>query len=103
MIICYNPLMALGDLVKIFVPTAVAFFLGLFFTPIATHFFYKYKMWKRHSRSMGKVNDFSSIHNEADELKTPRVGGIIIWISVCLTTLLFYILANLFPEDIFTP
>ncbi len=87
------------DLVKIFVPTAVAFFLGLFLTPIATHFFYKYKMWKRYGRSATvTATDFSKIHNEADELKTPRVGGIIIWVSVLFTVLVFYLASILFPS-----
>ena len=79
------------DLVKIFVPTALAFFFGLFLTPIATHFFYKYKMWKKYSRSEGvTVSDFKKIHNENAELHTPRVGGMIIWLSVCVTTIIFY-------------
>src|SRR3989344_5612275 len=83
------------DLVKIFIPTTTAFFLGLLFTPIATHFFYKYKMWKKYSRSQSLSKEFSDIHNEKDELRTPRVGGMIIWISIFTTTLIFY-LASVF-------
>src|SRR3990167_2786910 len=86
------------NLVKIFMPTAVAFFLGLFFTPFATHFFYKYKMWKKYSRSIGATNsDFQKINNEKEELKTPRVGGIIILISVLTTVLIFYLVSIFFP------
>jgi len=87
------------DLVKIFVPTTLAFFLGLFLTPFATHFFYKYKMWKKFSRSIELIPDFKKIHNEEAELRTPRVGGIIIWLSVLLTTLIFYAIAHLFPTE----
>ena len=84
--------------VKIFVPTAFAFFLALLFTPIATHFFYKYKMWKKYSRSTNtSTSGFHKIHNEKEELKTPRVGGIIIWVSALLTTLVFYLTSILFP------
>ncbi|MFA5791613.1 MAG: hypothetical protein WC884_01080 [Candidatus Paceibacterota bacterium] len=87
------------DLVKIFLPTTVAFFLGIFLTPIATHFFYKYKMWKKYSRSSDiDTSDFTKIHNEEEELKTPRVGGIIIWFSILLTTLIFYLSSILFPS-----
>lgn len=90
------------DLVKISIPTAFAFFLGLFLTPFATHFFYKYKMWKKYSRNANTIiADFHKIHNEEDELKTPRVGGMIIWISVLLTTLIFYFVSIYFPS-IFT-
>ncbi|OGI63479.1 hypothetical protein A2914_01560 [Candidatus Nomurabacteria bacterium RIFCSPLOWO2_01_FULL_41_21] len=87
------------DLIKIFVPTTLAFFLGLTLTPIATHFFYKYKMWKRYSRSGNDAAvDFQKIHNEEQELKTPRVGGIIIWVSVLLVIALFYFISVLFPS-----
>jgi phospho-N-acetylmuramoyl-pentapeptide-transferase len=86
------------NIVKIFIPTAFAFFLGLFLTPIATHFFYKYKMWKRYSRSTATTSDFSKIHNGNDELKTPRVGGIIIWVSALLTVLIFFLASVLYPS-----
>ena len=87
------------NLIKIFAPMTVAFFLGLLLTPIATHFFYKYKMWKKYSRNIGtSASDFPRIHNEKEELKTPRVGGIIIWISVLWTALIFYLASILFPS-----
>lgn len=87
------------NLVKIFLPTALAFFLGLALTPFATHFFYKYKMWKKHSRRNGTTApDFSKVHNEGGELNTPRVGGIIIWFSALLITSIFYLIAILFPS-----
>src|SRR3989344_6330677 len=96
--LCYNPIMLL-DLVKIFIPTTVAFFLGLFLTPIATHFFYKYKMWKKYSRNGNAIaSDFRKIHNEQEELRTPRVVGIIIWFSALFTTFLFYLVSILFPS-----
>ncbi len=86
------------NLIKIFVPTTVAFFLGIFLTPIATHFFYKYKMWKKYSRSGAVSNsDFQKINNAKEELKTPRVGGIIIWVSVFMTALIFYLI-SIFTE-----
>ncbi|MEK7219250.1 MAG: hypothetical protein AAB687_01080 [Patescibacteria group bacterium] len=56
-------------------------------------------MWKRYSRNMGTTaTDFSKIHNEQEELRTPRVGGIIIWFSVLATTLIFYLSSILFPS-----
>lgn len=87
------------NLVKIFLPTAFAFFLGLFLTPFAAHFFYKYKMWKRYSRSIDTaVSGFHKIHNEKEELKTPRVGGVIIWVSALFTALIFYLMSILFSS-----
>lgn len=90
------------NLLKIIVPSTLAFIVGLILTPFATHFFYKYKMWKRYSRiSNGIATDFQKIHNEKDELKTPRVGGIIIWLSVVLVVFLYYLASFIFPSSIF--
>ena len=90
----------LVNLLKIFIPTVLSFIIGLAITPIATHFFYKYKMWKRISRSDTVNNsEFQKIHNEAEELKTPRVGGIIIWVSVLFTTLIFYLISIILPHS----
>ena len=88
------------SLIKIFLPTTIAFFLGIFLTPIATHFFYKYKMWKKYSRASGTAtSDFQKIHNEQEELRTPRVGGVIIWVSVLTTSLIFFLVSILIPSE----
>ncbi len=88
------------DLVKIFIPTTFAFFLGLLLTPLATHFFYKYKMWKKYSRNTyTEASDFRRIHNEQEELNTPRPGGIIIWGSALITTGVFFLISIFFPSD----
>ena len=56
-------------------------------------------MWKKHSRSIEcPTPDFTKIHNEEEELHTPRVGGVIIWVTVLLTTLVFYFAAQVFPS-----
>lgn len=90
------------DFVKIFAPTILAFFVGLAITPFATHFFYKHKMWKKYCRDEAcKGEEFKKIHNSFEEMKTPRVGGSIIWLSVILVTFIFYFISVLFPS-IFT-
>ena len=92
--------MIITNYVKIFLPATIAFFLGILITPLATHFFYKYKMWKKYSRSESTNPEFQKIHNEKEELKTPRVGGIIIWVSVVLTTLAFFVFSLFFKSNI---
>lgn len=87
------------NLIKIFLPMVVALLIGLFITPTATRFFYKYKMWKKYSRNGATFSEFQKIHNENEELKTPRVGGIIIWSSILFSTLIFYLISILFPSD----
>ena len=90
------------NLVKIFLPTVVAFLIGFFVTPFMTHFFYKYKMWKKYSRNeaVNNVLEFQKIHNQEEELRTTRVGGVIIWVSIFLSTLIFYLISVLFPSII---
>lgn len=78
--------------IKILLPAAVSFITGILLTPIATHYFYKYKLWRRTSRNeSGTTADFQKI-NDGAELKTPRVGGMIVWLSVVITIFIFGIL-----------
>ncbi|MEK7588314.1 MAG: hypothetical protein AAB438_00670, partial [Patescibacteria group bacterium] len=93
----------LFSLVKIFVPTAVAFFSGIVITPLATHFFFKYKMWKKKARTENTSSeDFKNVHEAKakNEVSVPCVGGIIVFFSVLTTTLLFAILPYFFEGQI---
>ena len=93
------------NILKVFGLSSFAFFLGILLTPILTHYFYKYKMWKRHSRS-DETNpvslDFRNIHQQrvAEELNTPRVGGILIWLSTLLVCFLAWLSFIIFPSDL---
>lgn len=93
------------DVVKIFFPALAAFMIGVALTPLLTNFLYRHKMWKKTSVKKtidGKEATISSrLHND-EERKTPRMGGVVIWGSVTLTIILFFILSYLFPESIFS-
>ncbi len=89
------------DLLKVFTPTAFTFFVGMLITPLATYYFYKHKMWKKKVRSKDVASeDFQKIHaqKENNETSVPCVGGIIIWVSVIISVVFFYILSQVFPE-----
>lgn len=92
------------DVVKIFVTTSAAFFVGMAITPFLTSFLYRHKMWKKSSVKLamdgGTATITSMLHND-EERKTPRMGGVVIWGSVFITIFLFSILASIFPETIF--
>ncbi len=88
------------DVVKIFLPAALAFFIGLAITPVLTNLFYKYKMWKRYSRAETTIEEFQKIHLSKKEATTPRPGGSIIWLSVLITMMIFVVLAWLFPSEL---
>ena len=90
------------DILKIIGPTVLTFFIGLFITPFFARYFYKYKMWKKSPRIESDTSEaFNDIHNTAHEVSTPRLGGMIIWLSVFLTVALIYVLSILFPAGLF--
>ncbi len=93
------------DVIKIFLPTAVAFFIGITLAPVLTDFLYRHKMWKKTSvkRTIdGREATISNrLHND-EVRKIPRMGGVVIWGSVLITILLFWALAFLFPDSIFS-
>lgn len=94
--------MVITDLVKIFMPATIAFFVGIAMTPLLTHYLYKYKMWKKKAGKMsmdGKDTPlFNALHKDK-EIGTPRMGGIIIWVSVLLTIFIIYLLSIFFPTE----
>lgn len=90
------------NVLKVVVPSILTFFLGILITPFFTNFFYKYKMWKKSPRTEADITtaDFAKVHNTKSELSTPRVGGIIIWVSVLLTICVIYLVSIIFPTEI---
>lgn len=90
------------DIIKVFLPATLTFLVGIFLTPRFTYFFYKYKLWKKVSRkdnvdAMSPA--FLALHNEKDETSTPRVGGLIVWFSVFVTTVILWAVARFVPGD----
>ncbi len=80
---------------KILLPTLLSFIVGMIITPYLTSLMYKYKMWKKKSRSTQNTDAiseaFKRIHNEDDEAHTPRVGGVIVWLSILLTIIITFL------------
>ncbi|OHA89848.1 MAG: hypothetical protein A2832_00980 [Candidatus Zambryskibacteria bacterium RIFCSPHIGHO2_01_FULL_44_22b] len=89
------------DILKIILPTVLTFFIGIGITPFFTRYFYKYKMWKKSPRTEANTSEtFNSIHNSSEETSTPRVGGVIIWVSVLLAVCVIYLLSSVFPNEL---
>ena len=95
-------------IIRILLPAVSAFIIGLATTPVFTHLFYRYRLWKRSSRIDPKDNpqmvkqageDIVKVHNH-EETNTPRVGGIIVWFSVVLVVLLTYIISWVWPDTL---
>lgn len=87
--------------IKIFLPSAIAFLVGIAITPTCSRLFYRYKLWRKVGRGESTNDDFRAVvAQDALETSTPRVGGIIIWASVLLTIGLIYALFILFPNAV---
>jgi phospho-N-acetylmuramoyl-pentapeptide-transferase len=91
------------DLVKLFIPGTIAFVIGIFITPVLTYYLYKYQMWKKKAGKVGLDGSSTTIFNELHkekEVGTPRMGGIVIWLSVAITVAGFWIVSRIFPLDV---
>ncbi|OHA58643.1 MAG: hypothetical protein A2571_02645 [Candidatus Vogelbacteria bacterium RIFOXYD1_FULL_44_32] len=93
------------SVIKVFAPTAMAFFAGIAITPILTHYLYKHRMWKKKAGKIapdGRATPiFDKLHAHK-ETGTPRMGGIIIWTSALLTIALIWLIAQVWPTDVTT-
>ncbi|PIS05603.1 MAG: phospho-N-acetylmuramoyl-pentapeptide-transferase [Candidatus Buchananbacteria bacterium CG10_big_fil_rev_8_21_14_0_10_42_9] len=69
--------------VKIFSLTTLAFVVAILWTPILTHYLYKYKLGKS-IRNAPNAPIFYSLH--AKKAGTPTMGGILIWVTVLVIT-----------------
>lgn len=92
-------------IIKAFLPTALAFVIGILITPIVTHYLYTYKAWKPKAGKGagyggGGTPLFDKIHATTDT-NTPRLGGVIIWASVFFTVFLIAALQLLMPDSVF--
>lgn len=78
-----------SETVRVLIPAAATFIVGMALTPILTHYLYKYKAWKKRAGKNAITGEtaaeFNRLH-EHNEVRAPRMGGIVIWGSVLITT-----------------
>ena len=90
------------NIIKVLFPSAFSFLFGILIAPFIAKILYKKELWKKKSVSMtidGREATISSkLHND-EAKKTPRLGGIVIWLSVFVTALSLWLLSKLFPTD----
>ncbi len=83
----------MSNTIKVLIPAVISFVSGILLTPIFTHYFYKYKLWRRTSRIEVAPNEnFKKIYEDT-ELRTPRTGGMIVWMSVIATMLVIFFIS----------
>jgi len=85
------------DVMKILILGAIASCVSVSFTPILTHFLYKYKFWKKTLREKaldgGEIPFYKKFYSKGGE-KLPRGGGTLIWVTCAILAFLFLILSN---------
>jgi phospho-N-acetylmuramoyl-pentapeptide-transferase len=91
-------------IIKVLIPTAIAFVVGILITPFITHYLYHYKMWKKKSGKGaayggGETPIFDALHKERDT-NTPRMGGLVVWISVLITIALLWVFQFIFAGNV---
>ncbi|MDA0208206.1 MAG: phospho-N-acetylmuramoyl-pentapeptide-transferase [bacterium] len=81
-------------LLKILVLTTLTFVLAIVWTPVLTHFLYKYRLGKS-LRTSKQAPIFTKMHKE--KAGTPTMGGVLIWGTVLIVALTLVLLKELFP------
>lgn len=96
--------LVITDFIKLLIPATFSFAIGIAFAIVLSHYLYKYKMWKSKAGKIdlsGKATPiFDSLHKD-NEVKTPRMGGIIVWLAPLVTVALLWIVAFVYPAASF--
>jgi phospho-N-acetylmuramoyl-pentapeptide-transferase len=86
---------------KVFLPTVVAFVVGLIAAPFLSDWLYANQMWKKKVKDKGLDGNatpiFASLHKDK-EVGTPRMGGVLIWMSALLTIIFFAFVSTVFND-----
>ena len=93
----------LSDVVRVLIPAALSFSIGILLTPLLTHYLFAFKAWKKNSGKMsydGSVaEEFNRLH-QRQEVRAPRFGGIVVWGSMVLVTSLLAAIAAVMPTPL---
>ncbi|MBI2098457.1 MAG: hypothetical protein HYT49_02230 [Candidatus Wildermuthbacteria bacterium] len=85
------------SVLKIAALATTSFLLAFCVTPFLIHTLYTHRLWRKTVRTEalggGEVPFFQKFHGEG-EVKTPRFGGVLIWLTPPAVALLFFALAS---------
>ncbi|MEK7101654.1 MAG: hypothetical protein AAB882_00680 [Patescibacteria group bacterium] len=96
--------MITSNIIKVFIPATAAFAVGILLAPLLTHYLYKHRVWKKVAGKTAldgtPATEFEKLRLSAHtgtETSTPRMGGVLIWVSVTIVTIGLWLLARLVP------
>jgi phospho-N-acetylmuramoyl-pentapeptide-transferase len=85
------------SVIKIFTLGAASFILAFWIAPALIHFLYRYKLWRKESRTKSidgrEVPYFQKFHQKG-ETHIPRFGGLLIWATVLFLAFFFFFLSK---------
>lgn len=88
------------DPFKVLLPAIISFIIGVIVAPSIGGFLVKHKLWKKknvHKTIDGKEATITaSLHND-EKAPVPRLGGIVVWLSVFCTAALLWFLSKVAP------
>jgi len=95
----------IADVAKIFLPAVAAFVMGILISPPISDFLYQKRAWKKKAGKIDLSGNntplFNKLH-EKKEVNTPRMGGVVIWLSAFLTVIIFWIVSYFLPTELST-
>jgi len=86
------------QIARIILLGAVTFVAAISWTPLLTHFLYKYDIGKQ-IRSSKSAPVFSKLHKKKSG--TPTMGGLLIWVSVLVVVLVLFGVEAIAPDSFF--
>jgi len=92
------------SVVKVILPAALTFLVGISLTPYIADFLYKNEMWKKKPGKLDTAGNATPVYDklyEKRDVGTPRMGGIVIWLSAFVVISLLWALARFSPFEIF--
>lgn len=84
-------------IVKILILSTISFMTAILWTPLLTHFLYKYKLGKN-IRSTESAPIFARLHQK--KAGTPTMGGVLIWATTLILISIFYLISIFFPASL---
>ena len=90
------------NVIKVLGISSIASITAILWAPFLINFLYKHKLWKKTARTKAISGEdaviFNALHKER-ETKVPRLGGLLIWMTVVFVSFLFFILSVIFDGD----
>lgn len=90
------------NIIKILFLLAFSSVLTILWTPILTHFLYKYKLWRKSDRTESIDGQSLPVLNNLNKkkgVKAPRLGGALIWLTTIFVIFFFSFLSNIFSNE----